>query len=300
NGCGQLNFEGCASGESLEQANLNSNRGQLCCAVPRTAKIELDEESTFFLMKLKAKLGKHLSDQEFLKLVLKERAEQEFPVVAKQNRMMKPEKFKKKTAEEAAKQGVNQWAVELKMALCSEKVAQENVIDDTFGSENHHPQSEAKVTETETPPKITRYVKATKKRQTIARTNGKCSYPNCNSPFQILHHVDRFSESKSHESLIPLCKTHHEFAHNNLIQNESLSPKQWGLAVAGHCTGSVVGSVAGSVVAQGAEPAPDQVSTQSPQIPQAEILYRKYRQKALAGSFGHRIPIVKRKAFEPA
>ncbi|MFA6917467.1 MAG: hypothetical protein WC285_01345, partial [Candidatus Gracilibacteria bacterium] len=51
NGCGQLNFEGCASGESLEQANLNSNRGQLCCAVPRTAKIELDEESTFFLMK---------------------------------------------------------------------------------------------------------------------------------------------------------------------------------------------------------------------------------------------------------
>ncbi|MFA6918291.1 MAG: hypothetical protein WC285_05715, partial [Candidatus Gracilibacteria bacterium] len=58
NGSGQLNFEGYVSGESSEQVNLDSNHGQLCRAVPRTAKIELDEESTFFLMKLKAKLGK--------------------------------------------------------------------------------------------------------------------------------------------------------------------------------------------------------------------------------------------------
>jgi hypothetical protein len=169
NGSGQLNFEGYVSGESLEQVNLDSNHGQLCRAVPRTAKIELDEESTFFLMKLKAKLGKHLSDKEFLKLVLKDRVEQEFvekfkksekktdEKITDQNRGMKPEKFGKETAEESANQvanqEANQWAVELEMALCSEKVIQKNVIDDTFGSENHHPQDSVKVTEIGNPSK---------------------------------------------------------------------------------------------------------------------------------------------------
>jgi len=49
-----------------------------CHAVARTTKIELDEESTFLFMKLKAKLGKHLSDKEALKIMLKDRAEEEF------------------------------------------------------------------------------------------------------------------------------------------------------------------------------------------------------------------------------
>ena len=51
---------------------------QTCHAVARTTKIELDEESTFLFMKLKARLGKHLSDKEALKIMLKDRAEEEF------------------------------------------------------------------------------------------------------------------------------------------------------------------------------------------------------------------------------
>ncbi|MFA6917800.1 MAG: hypothetical protein WC285_03115 [Candidatus Gracilibacteria bacterium] len=327
NGCGQLNFEGYVSGESLEQTNFDSNHSQLCRAVPRTAKIELDEESTFLLMKLKAKLGKHLSDQEFLKLVLKERVEQEFPVVVKQNGARKPEKSEK----EIGKKVSSQNAVKLKMALCREKVAKENVTGDTFEQEakqsnkSFHSQSGGEsfsrtresvsenneipvfppggrtgtgMTETGNSQEITRYIRAFKKRETIAQTNGKCSYPNCNFPFQILHHVDRFSESRSHDSVIPLCKIHHEFAHNNLIKNENLNTKRWGLVVAGQGAelgaGLVGGSVAGPVAELGAElvagsiagPMTDSVSTQPSQISQAEILYRKYRQKALAGSFG--------------
>src|SRR3989339_994630 len=59
-----------------------ADRGQMkiceCHAVARTTKIELEEESTFHFMKLKAKLGKHLSDKEALKIMLKDRAEEEF------------------------------------------------------------------------------------------------------------------------------------------------------------------------------------------------------------------------------
>ncbi|MFA6917618.1 MAG: hypothetical protein WC285_02150, partial [Candidatus Gracilibacteria bacterium] len=263
---------------------------------PRTEKIELDEESTFLLMKLKAKLGKYLSDQEFLKLILKDRAGQEFPEkpekktdkkVTDQNGITKLEKLEK-LEKETNKEISNQNVAKLEMALCREKVAQKNVTGDTFEQEEKLPNGSfhsqpdrvsfsrtresvpgnneipvsppggrtgTGMTEIETPPKITRYIRAFKKRKIITRTNGKCSYPNCNSPFQILHHVDRFSESKSHESVIPLCKIHHEFAHNNLIQNEKLSTKQWGLSVAGQST---------------------------PQVSQAEFFYRKYRQKALA------------------
>ncbi|MFH1284093.1 MAG: hypothetical protein ABIH78_00695 [Candidatus Peregrinibacteria bacterium] len=103
--------------------------------------------------------------------------------------------------------------------------------------------------------KISRYIPAGKKRQIIARTNGKCSYPNCNSPFQVLHHVDRFSESKNHDFVIPLCEIHHEFAHNNLIRNEKLAAEKWQLSV---------------------------IRPPAVHVSQAEILYKEYRQKASA------------------
>ncbi len=51
----------------------------LCKAVSIIKKIELDENSTFLFMKLKSKLGKNLSDKEFLAMMLEERAKEEFP-----------------------------------------------------------------------------------------------------------------------------------------------------------------------------------------------------------------------------
>ncbi|MFA6917820.1 MAG: hypothetical protein WC285_03220, partial [Candidatus Gracilibacteria bacterium] len=69
-----------------------------------------------------------------------------------------------------------------------------------------------------TSPKITRYVQAAKKRLTLSATNGKCARENCNQPAQILHHQIRFSQTKNHDSLIPLCKIHHEFAHNGITE----------------------------------------------------------------------------------
>lgn len=79
----------------------------------------------------------------------------------------------------------------------------------------------------------------------------QCAYPGCNKPAEIYHHRERFSENQSHESVVPLCKHHHEYAHNGMIENEQDDPSKWRLKI--------------------------------PEAPteQADVLYRKYRQAAL-------------------
>ena len=101
---------------------------------------------------------------------------------------------------------------------------------------------------------VTRYIHAPQKREVIARTNGRCSYPNCNLPYAVIHHTDRYSESKSLKSIILLCKVNHEFAHNNLIVNEQQISCEWRMAV---------------------------VKNPSTKNSLADVLYRKYRLKAL-------------------
>jgi hypothetical protein len=76
-----------------------------------------------------------------------------------------------------------------------------------------------------------RYIPVKIKKEAINKTNGKCSYPNCSKPAEIFHHPDRFSNSKNHESIISLCKIHHEFAHNGMIKNEKTDPKNWQLQI---------------------------------------------------------------------
>jgi len=63
-----------------------------------------------------------------------------------------------------------------------------------------------------------RYIPIAQKREILAKTNGICSHENCCNPAQIFHHQIRFSQTKNHTSLIPLCKVHHEFAHNGITE----------------------------------------------------------------------------------
>ncbi|MBI4234711.1 hypothetical protein HY604_00225 [Candidatus Peregrinibacteria bacterium] len=198
------------SGEQLELAAQ-----PFCKAVARRAKIELDEEATFLFMKLKEKLGKNMSDKEFLKAMLKEKVEKEFA----------------------------QKKVPVKM--------QENVTGDTFANNS--------------PPNEPRHIKVARKRQVIAETNGKCSYPNCNNPYQVIHHIDRYSESKSHDSIVPFCKIHHEFAHNGLISNEKEPQEKWRLNV-----GTILDS-----------PNSGKNGNINPILAKADLLYRKCRSRAL-------------------
>jgi len=212
----------------------SANKAPLCKAVLITKKIELDEDTAFLFMKLKAKLGKYLSDKEFLKLMLEEREKQEFPEV--KNRTKNKITDQKSlptlpTGRQAGQAGVTAVAKQSEATTSKETGSYKSITGET------------------------RYVRANKKRQTIAQTNGKCSYPGCNLPCELLHHTDRYSESKNHDSIIPLCKIHHEFAHNNLIQNETQDTTKWKLEINGQSQSKIL---------------------------QADVLYRKYRGEALA------------------
>ncbi|MDZ4210074.1 MAG: hypothetical protein U1C56_02755, partial [Candidatus Curtissbacteria bacterium] len=62
--------------------------------------------------------------------------------------------------------------------------------------------------------KPTRYIPVHKKRH----LSPHCAYQNCHRPADTIHHPNRFAIIPSHESLQPLCKQHHEFAHNGISE----------------------------------------------------------------------------------
>ncbi len=68
----------------------------------------------------------------------------------------------------------------------------------------------------------------------IKQSLGKmCIYKDCNRLANVYHHRLRFSEQKNHESIVPLCTQHHEFAHNGMIKNEPQNPNKWELQING-------------------------------------------------------------------
>jgi hypothetical protein len=71
------------------------------------------------------------------------------------------------------------------------------------------------------PARILRYIPSSKKTEVLQRSKGLCEYPGCLSNIKIFHHIDRFSEKRNHKNIIGLCKEHHEFAHNNLMNEET-------------------------------------------------------------------------------
>jgi len=71
--------------------------------------------------------------------------------------------------------------------------------------------------------KATRYIPVHIKR----KLPKLCSYPTCSKPADHIHHPERFAKKRSHSNLKPLCKSHHEIAHNGLIANETKNPKRW-------------------------------------------------------------------------
>ncbi len=78
-------------------------------------------------------------------------------------------------------------------------------------------------------PGISRYINKYTKQEALKESNNHCAYPDCNKPHDAFHHPPRFAKTKNHKNIKPLCKPHHEFAHNGLIQNETKPPQTWKL-----------------------------------------------------------------------
>lgn len=201
----------------------------LCHAVQSKINIELDEEMRFLFLKLKKKLGENLSNKEAMRRILLKLTDQE----CQQNKNMQ-------TSQQAFQKVKN---------FPGKKIANLEKDDEINKQENT-------VSENQPSKSAGRYIPAEKKRELLKRNNGKCEYPNCSNPAEIFHHSDRFAVSKSHDSVSGMCKVHHEFAHNGLIQNEKDGFEKWQLNV-------------------------EENNTNNQLADRIDILYKRYRQEAL-------------------
>ncbi|MFH1218594.1 MAG: hypothetical protein V1679_02025, partial [Candidatus Peregrinibacteria bacterium] len=68
---------------------------------------------------------------------------------------------------------------------------------------------------------VKRYVSVVRRREELGKTNGRCAHVGCNRPPDVFHHVKRYGEWGDHELVEPLCKIHHEFAHNGITEKET-------------------------------------------------------------------------------
>jgi hypothetical protein len=182
------------------------NTTLLCHAALSAIKIELDDEMQFLFLKLKKKCGDHLSNKEVLRKILRE---------AQQEQGNDPTKLLRK-------KGKSQSSL-------SEKFSRGEIKKESQQSVKRQKVAPFKETKAQKAP--TRYIPAHQKRAALQRSADKCAYPGCLKPADHFHHTKRFSEARDHKSITPLCKTHHEFAHNGLIGNEEKSVGQWKLNV---------------------------------------------------------------------
>ncbi len=68
-----------------------------------------------------------------------------------------------------------------------------------------------------------RQASAKERRDALTVTNGKCSVPGCNRPAEEIHHSKPWSIFRKHDELEPLCRPHHELAH----QSESIIDRKF-------------------------------------------------------------------------
>ena len=74
-----------------------------------------------------------------------------------------------------------------------------------------------------------RHIPAMVKKYLQLKYDGKCGFPNCKNPAEIMHHVRRFVLVPNHDpdKIVPLCKKHERLAHQSLIENEDGPPETW-------------------------------------------------------------------------
>jgi len=194
--------------------NYENNSNQKCHAPEQNINIKMDEEMTFLFLKLKKQLEKNrgvkeMSNKEAMRRLLKSVTGEDFEKQKQQS--VTGETFRRQTCERKMKK----------------KQKQKAVSGETFRDKQNETKISKKKSQKNINNETSRYINSQTKRVALEKTNHKCAYPHCNKPPTTFHHRERFSISKNHQSIIPLCKIHHEFAHNGVIPNEKQSPKKW-------------------------------------------------------------------------
>jgi hypothetical protein len=86
--------------------------------------------------------------------------------------------------------------------------------------------NEVKVVPTEA---SSRHIPVKQKKKINKKYHNLCAYPSCNKKAEEIHHQIPYAISKSHDKIVPLCKIHHQFMHNNLVMNSDKDPHFWKL-----------------------------------------------------------------------
>lgn len=173
-----------------------------CQAVVGRITIDLDEESQILFFRLKNKYAKDFSNKEALKVLLKKFEEKDVPGNVKQKR--------------------------------SKSIETSQKIDQKEFTHRSEPQNISQIIQSSEEPTFpTRHIPAKQKRAILEKYHHKCAYPGCVNPAQQLHHRTAFGFEQRHESIIPLCKIHHQFVHNGIIKHELKEPEKWQLNIAG-------------------------------------------------------------------
>jgi hypothetical protein len=191
--------------ENMSKLALQEYSKEVRGKVQTSWNIEMDMDMMEMFLKLKKEVGEGLSNKEAMRRLLKKMAES----------ADKREQAGGKNGKEIGKNAM--MAKNVKSQTQAKKQAK--ILGDFSNNQSSINKLTSKIHKQTI--KITRYISVSKRRQILAPTNGKCAHPNCPNPAQIFHHQVRFSQTKSHDSLIPLCKIHHEFAHNGITENQT-------------------------------------------------------------------------------
>lgn len=241
----ELSFDGSAETQSdvvvNEERKFGSAEFLLCKAVPAKIRIELDEGMTAKFLQLKKKFGGNLQNAEVMEKILEIAMEAVLPELAGGDSGGVEDDGQDVSVGRKSIPGDN-FSGEKSQQKAAVKIVgvndahEEGVDEGSFSVIGEGRICEEKFVETKP---ASRTIPPALKQKLLSKTAGKCAYPNCNYPAEIFHHTDRFAISHSHASLKPLCKIHHEFMHNGLVQNEQAPAANWQFDLAARPSGPV-------------------------------------------------------------
>ncbi|MBI4235085.1 HNH endonuclease [Candidatus Peregrinibacteria bacterium] len=231
------------------------------CRAVQKISIDLDNEMQYLFLKLKRKYGEKLSNKEVLRRILCEmielkfaekkqsdgsRADAKIPAYTKQQNLKIVQDFPAAPAVGVGKISSAMPALRENYDIASESDSADEEINPIQISEleilyfsnsgyENSPIECAKPLDAPLPRKtdgqgghVSRrtYIKKSIRTAALAKTNNRCAYANCNKPYKVLHHIERWAKSRSHANIIPLCKEHHAFMHNGLIDEQNLTIRE--------------------------------------------------------------------------
>ncbi|MEK7672443.1 MAG: hypothetical protein AAB373_01020 [Patescibacteria group bacterium] len=217
--------EECADGITMgmfEKIEIVAN-GTACQAVPAKLTIELDAEMTFMFLKIKKEVGKTMSNREVMTKILQ---------IMNENLKGIKKIVIKKEAEKEKVDCIKNCGTTSVKALPGDSFLEEKADSETQLLDRKAYSNKNEIDEQFEEAKAkSRYIPAKNRKAALQKTKNHCAYPHCNRPPEVFHHAERFAESHSHKSIQPLCKIHHEFAHNGVIANEMAETKKWELRI---------------------------------------------------------------------